>query len=144
MDTQLELADLDLSAPIATIWPLKAAARQYCFRAPPSGESMAGLAERVACEEARITAAADIRFRHFVVGLDQEIVGLSALWGGMPCQRYNWFASSPPAVRTYRIQVARIFPAIIPILSGELGAPGAIARSIGDIIDRGQPLAHVH
>ena len=139
-DTQVEMVDLDLSAPTTAAWPLRAAALQQCFTDAPSGEPPARLAQRVAVAEAQITSTVATQLMAFVANLNPEILCLSALWGGMPWARYNWFAGVPQSVRTYRIQLARIFPALVPVLAGEAGPPSALTASLTDVIDRGGPL----
>ena len=140
VDTQIEVIDLDLSAPTTATWPLRAAALQQCFTDAPSGERPAQLAQRVAAAEAQITSATTAQLMAFVANLNPDVLSLSALWGGMPWARYNWFAGVPQSVRTYRIQLARIFPALVPVLAGELGPPSALTTALTDVIDRGEPL----
>ena len=140
VDTQVDAIDLDLSAPTPAAWPLRAAALQQCFTNAPSGEPPARLAQRVAAAEAQITSATTTQLMAFVANLNPDVLSLSALWGGMPWARYNWFAGVPQSVRTYRIQLARIFPALVPVLAGELGPPSALTTALTDVIDRGEPL----
>lgn len=140
IDTQIETVDLDLSAPTTAAWPLRAAALQKCLADAPSGEPPTRLAERVALVETQITLFATTQLTEFVRHLNPDILQLSGLWGGMPWARYNWFASVPQSVRTYRIQLARIFPALVPVLAGEAGPPSPLTAALTDVIDRGEPL----
>ena len=140
IETQLVLADLDLSAPTTSAWPVRAAALQRCYLDSITGESTEQLAVRLALAEATIADAASAALRQFVDGLNPDILSLSSLWGCMPWARYNWFAGVQNIVRTYRIQMARIFPALVPILSGELGPSGLGAQTLAEVVDRGEPL----
>lgn len=115
-------------------------ALERCRTDSPAGESSAQFAGRLATAEAAIAVAAGAELRSFVDGLDQDILRLASLWGCMPWARYNWFASTQKNVRAYRIQVARVFPALVPVLSGELGPPGAGAQALCEVVDRGEPL----
>ena len=139
-DTQVELVELDLSAPTTAAWPLRAATLQQCFTDAPSGEPPDRFAERVAMVEAQITNSTATQLMAFVAHLNPDILCLAELWDGMPWARYNWFAGVPQSVRTYRIQLARIFPGLVPVLAGEAGAPSALTASLIDVIDRGGPL----
>ena len=90
--------------------------------------------------EAQITNSTATQLMAFVAHLNPDILCLAELWDGMPWARYNWFAGVPQSVRTYRIQLARIFPGLVPVLAGEAGAPSALTASLIDVIDRGGPL----
>ena len=140
LETQLTLVDLDLSAPTTAAWPVRAAALQSCYVDSFSNESSAQFAERMTLAETAIAAAAITDLRNFVGSLDPDIVCLSSLWGCLPCPRYNWLAHHREDIRTYRIQAARVFPALVPVLSGEFGPVGAGAQTLSDVIDRGEPL----
>jgi hypothetical protein len=140
LETTLEFVDLDLAAPTTDAWPVRATALQRCYIDSPSGESPRQLAERVALAEADLACAASADLSVFVARLNPDILRLSSLWGCMPWARYNWFASARDEVRPYRIQVARVFPALVPVLSDEFGKPGPVARSLAEVVDRGEPL----
>jgi hypothetical protein len=140
LETQLALIDLDLSAPTTAAWSVRAAALQRCYLDSPANESSTQLAERLALAEEAIADAASAELRNFVRDLDPDILRLCSLWGCMPWARYNWFAHSQEDVRAYRMQMAQVFPALIPVLSGEFGPPGPGAQAINGVVDRGEPL----
>ena len=138
--TQIDLVDMDLSAPSSSTWPLRAEALQRCCTAAAIGESSGHLAARADATEKMLANTATEQLHDFAAGLDPDILALTPLWNGMPWGRYNWFANVPQANRSYRIQAARVCPALVPILCGELGPPTPSAVALLEVIDNGRPL----
>ena len=140
IETQIEFLGIDLSKPDTGMWPVRAAAIERHLSEKPASEISARIAERARVTEAELANGLKAELMAFVGRLDGSVVSLSSLWNSMPWARYNWFASSKDPVRRYRIQLAQVFPALVPILTGELGVPEPFARSLADVVDSGKPL----
>lgn len=136
----LEVLDFDLSAPSTKSFPVRAAALERRHSTFGAGEAAQLIVDRVAFEEAKLEAALAADLELFINNLDSDVLALSPLWNGMPLQLYRWFVGVSAKVRTYRIQAARVFPAVIPILAGARSKSAAFSIAVSVAIDNGESM----
>lgn len=80
------------------------------------------LQERTRRIEKQISINLAETMSRFITGLDPRIMAASGLWpDGMPVSRYNWLVGRADHTLLWRLQAAKVFPALILRLAGELG-----------------------
>lgn len=139
LETDVELREIDLAAPMATVWPLRAAAVERCRNFAQSGGET-GLAERADAMTRALSAELEEKLARFTAKLDQRVLGLAHLWGGMSSSRYNWFVTAQGKQREYRVQAAVVSPALLGVLSEGSRPPDRNQGALSKAIDCGHPL----
>ena len=144
LETTLTLEECNLTRMAPDRAAVRTLAIEHGLAIQPPGETSTGdVHVRVKALEQEITQEWDTLIASFIEGLGPDTLGQAGIWpDGMPLSRYNWLVGSDARTRNWRIQVARVFPALIPILAGERGEIQKSEAELTRVIDQGRPLIH--
>lgn len=142
LETTLSLEQFDLVNPGLERDAIRAAAMEHCLSMDESDMANANaLQVKVRDIEHQMSNdLADILPR-FIGRLDADALELATLWpDGLTLFRYNWLMGTDSKAQPWRIQAAKVFPALIPTLAGERGKVEQAERLLIKVIDSGRSL----